>query len=73
MAQVLDPFPQTSHPRKEKKQGHIHCNQFFSSLIPGSRYKLTFIRMLGKVFLLFSVYLVLCIKELLRLSLISLT
>ena len=37
--QVLDPSPQSSHPRKEKKGGgHIRYNQVFRSLIPGSRY-----------------------------------
>ena len=38
--QVLDPSPQSSHPRKEKKGGHIRYNQVFRSLSPGSRYKL---------------------------------
>ena len=35
--QVLDPSPQTSHPRKEKKGGggHIRCNQVFRSLTQG--------------------------------------
>ena len=33
--QVLDPSPQTSHPQKEKKGGHIHCNQDFRSLTHG--------------------------------------
>ena len=41
--QVLDPSPQTSCPRKEKKGGgHIRYNQVFRSLIPGSRYSFTF-------------------------------
>ena len=39
--QVLDPSPQNSHPRKEKKGGHIRYNQVFRSLIPGSRYRFT--------------------------------
>ena len=41
--QVLDPSPQNSHPRKEKKgEGeHIRYNQVFRSLIPGSRYRFT--------------------------------
>ena len=30
--QVLDPCPQTTHPRKEKKGGHIRCSQVFRSL-----------------------------------------
>ena len=36
--QVLDPFLQTAHPRKEKGGGHIRRSQVFRSLIPGSRY-----------------------------------
>ena len=37
--QVLDPFPQTAHPQKEKRGwGHICCSQVFRSLITGSRY-----------------------------------
>ena len=36
--QVLDPSPQTAHPRKEKNGGHIRCSQVFRSLIPESRY-----------------------------------
>ena len=39
--QVLDPSPQSSHPRKEKKGGHICYNQVFRSLSPGSRYTST--------------------------------
>ena len=39
--QVLDPSPQTAHPQKEKKGGHICCSQVFRSLIPGSRYWLS--------------------------------
>ena len=46
--QVLDPSPQSSHPRREKKGGgggggggHIRCNQVFRSLSPGSRYTST--------------------------------
>ena len=30
--QVLDPSPQTSHPRKERKGGHIRYSQVFRSL-----------------------------------------
>ena len=33
--QVLDPSPQTAHPRKEKKLGHIRGSQVFRSLIRG--------------------------------------
>ena len=40
--QVLDPSPQTSHPRTEKRGRHIHYSQVFRSLIPGSRYRFTF-------------------------------
>ena len=34
--QVLDPSPQTTHPRgkKEGGGGHIRCSQVFRSLIP---------------------------------------
>ena len=32
--QVLDPSPQPSYPRKEKKGGHIRCSQVFRSLNP---------------------------------------
>ena len=39
--QVLDPSPQSSHPRKENKGGHISYNQVFRSLSPGSRYTST--------------------------------
>ena len=40
--QVLDPSPQSSHPRKERKVGgHIRYNQVFRSLSPGSRYTST--------------------------------
>ena len=58
VAQVLDPFPQTSYPWKEKKGGHIRYNQVFRSLIPGSRYRFTSQDVTGKVFLLLSVYIV---------------
>ena len=56
--QVLDPSPQTSHPRKERKGGgggggHIHYSQVFRSLIPGSRYRFTFQDVTGKVILYF--------------------
>ena len=39
--QVLDPSPQSSHPRKERKGGHIRSNQVFRSLSPGSGYTST--------------------------------
>ena len=51
---VLDPSPQTSYPRKEKKGGHIPFNQVFRNLIPGS----TSQDVTGKVSLLLSVYIV---------------
>ena len=52
--QVLDPFPQTSHPRKERRGGgHIRYSQVFRSLIPGSRYRFTFQDVTGKVILYF--------------------
>ena len=47
--QVLDPSPQTRYPQKEKKGGHIHYNQVFRSLIPGSRYLFTSQDAMGKV------------------------
>ena len=53
--QVLDPSPQTSCPRKEKKGGrggeHIRYNQVFRSLIPASRYRFTSQDVTGKVIL----------------------
>ena len=53
-AQVLDPSPQTSHPRKEKKGGgHICYSQVFRSLIPGSRYRFTSQDVTGKVIFYF--------------------
>ena len=52
--QVLDPFPQTGHPRKEKKGwGHIRYSQVFRSLIPGSRYRFTSQDVKGKVIFLY--------------------
>ena len=55
--QVLDPSPQTSCPRKEKKGGgHIRCNQVFRSLIPGSGLPLKMLRV--RSFFLLSVYIV---------------
>ena len=48
VAAQQDPSPQSSHPRKERKGGgggggggHIHYNQVFRSLSPGSRYMST--------------------------------
>ena len=51
--QVLDPSPQTSYPRKEKKGGHIRYNQVFRSLISGSRYRFTSQDVTGKVIFYF--------------------
>ena len=68
--QVLGPSPQTSSPRKEKKGGHICYNQVFRSLIPGCRYMLPHQDVWQGLFIV-SVYIVLCIKDFLRLSLIS--
>ena len=52
--QALDPSPQTSHPRKERRGGgHIRYSQVFRSLIPGSRYRFTFQDVTGKVILYF--------------------
>ena len=72
--QVLDPSPQTSHPRKEKKSGgHIRCNQVFRSLTQGLGIGLPHqdVRVRSLYIFIFSVYSVSCIKDLLRLSLIS--
>ena len=51
--QVLDPSPQSSHPRKEKKGGHIRYNQVFRSVSPGSRYTSPHQGVYGKVYLIF--------------------
>ena len=54
--QVLDPSPQTSHPRKERKGGgggNIRYSQVFRSLITGSGYRFTFQDVMGKVILYF--------------------
>ena len=60
--QVLDPSPQTSCPRKEKKGGgggvHIRYNQVFRCLIPGSRYRLPLKMLRVRSFSLLSVYVV---------------
>ena len=70
--QVLDSSPQTSCPRKEKRGGgHIRYNQVFRSLIPGSRYSFTSQDVTGKVILYFSLSNIICIKDLIKLSLIS--
>ena len=76
--QVLDPSPQTSHPRKEKKGGGggggAHPLQpSLQESNPGSRYRFTSSGCWVTSFyiLIFLVYIVLCIKDLLRLSLIS--
>ena len=39
-AQVLDPSPQHTHPREEKKRGHTRSSQVSRSLSQGSRYLL---------------------------------
>ena len=58
--QVLDPSPQTAHPRKEKKGGggHIRCSQVFRSLIPGSKYLVISSGCYGKVLYLLLLYLI---------------
>ena len=53
VAQVLDPSPQTSHPWKEKKGGHIRYSQVFRNLIPGPRYSFTSQDVTGKVIFYF--------------------
>ena len=63
-AQVLDPSPQTSCPRKEKK-GEAHPLQpSLQESLPGSRYSFTF-KMLRVRSFLFLVIKVICIKDLL--------
>ena len=65
VAQVLEPCPQTSHPRKEKKGRvvHIRYSHVFRSLIPGSRYLVTSPGCYGKVFYPLFLYLIVqCIK-----------
>ena len=53
--QVLNPSPQNSYPRKEKKWGgHIRCSQVFRSQIPGSRYLVTSSGCYGKVLTVFN-------------------
>ena len=55
--QVLDPSPETTHLRKEKKVEHTYCSQVLRSLIPGSRYLVTSLGCQGKVFYLSLLYL----------------
>ena len=52
--QVLDPSPQNSYPREEKKGagGTSGCSQVFKSVIPWSRYLVTSSGCYGKVFYL---------------------
>ena len=59
---------------KKKKGGggrYIRYNQVFRSLIPGSRYSFTSQDVTGKAILYFSLSNIICIKDLLKLSLIS--
>ena len=51
--------------------GNIRYNQVFRSLIPGSRYSFTSQDVTGKVILYFCLSNIICIKDLLKLSLIS--
>ena len=60
--QVLDPSPQTSCPRKEKKKGGGVQPSLQESL-PGSRYSFTFKMLRVRSFLFFSCQ-VICIKDL---------
>ena len=65
VAQVLDPSPQTSCPRKETKGGGAHPLQpSLQESLPGSRYSFTFKMLRVRSFLFFS-YQVICIKDLL--------
>ena len=52
--QVLDPSPQTSHPRKEKRGGGAHLLQpSLQESIPGSWYRFTSQDVTGKVIFYF--------------------
>ena len=49
--QVLDPSPQTSHPRKEKKGGTHPLQQSLQESSPGTRYRFTSSGFLSKIFI----------------------
>ena len=61
--QVLDPSPQTSCPRKEKRGGTHPLQPNLQESLPGSRYSFTFKMLRVRSFLLFS-YQVTSIKDL---------
>ena len=61
-AQVLDPSPQTSCPRKEKKGGAHPLQPSLQESLPGSRNSFTFKMLRVRSFLFFS-YQVICIKD----------
>ena len=72
--QVLDPSPQTSYPRKEKKGGgggHLLQPSLQESKSQGLGISLLHQDVWVRSFYFFSIYFVLCIHDLLRLSLIS--
>ena len=70
--QVLDPSPQTSHPRKERRGGgHIRYSQVFRSLTQDLGIGLPFKMLRVRSFCIFSLSSIRCIKDLSRLSLIS--
>ena len=64
--QVLDPSPQTSCPRKEKRGGAHPLQPSLQESLPGSRYSFTFKMLRVRSFLFFS-YQVTSIKDLLSL------
>ena len=69
--QVLDPSPQTSYPRKEKRGGaYLLQPSLQESKSQGLGISLPH-QDVGEGLCIFSVYIVLCIKDLLQLSLIS--
>ena len=62
-------FPSDQLSSERKEGGHIHYNQVFRSLIPGSRYRFTSQDVMGRV--IFYLSSIISIKDFSRLSLIS--
>ena len=54
--QVLNPSPQTRHPREEKKGGHIRCSQVFRSLNPRVKVYDYLLRMFVRSFIFYFSY-----------------
>ena len=69
--QVLGPSPQTSHPQKERKGGHIRYSQVFRSPSQDLGIGLPFKMLQVRSFCIFSLSSIRCIKDLSTLSLIS--